>query len=565
MPPQSLSLSQKLSAFLARKIVWLWPRETREWGMAFEAELPEIATPLASARWVIGGAALLARESFRHFLKSLWRPLGVAAPNDSSAFAGNGGPSPRLPRLFAGLFLFASVAMLCLPDVRASLGSSILFRRSKIHEYFLERNIQTLREKARANHDPQLLAFLSIALWYDKEHLAWADEAIRRDPSLTWVDYSTAWWFWNDTDQNHFLTDDRIRRLQAYDPQNAAPLFLSAEIISHLVMAHADTSHYMLEDPPWERELVKNPTWVAAMDRAFAAPQLHDYFPQQVDLARQVCARYDISDRDLVGYALYAHGPTYENYSDIAAYSRFLIRSGDEAAQHKDWSQAISDYEKVEQFAEKIPDEDEYKRAFAARIGGPAAKKLELALEAANHPKEAQVAAAKFAVWDHINSKSQSASQQIGPGRSRRPWTKEERAGLVINLAIVLIAIVLPPTAVVLLCVALAPSYSRRTLGRFYRFVCLAADAAPLVLAFSFALLFFAYHPYSHPLQNAANMEDMMAAANVAHALPRTVWIFVSDTFYIRSHYYFWVGLTSALSLIALFLLYRMTMKKRRS
>lgn len=64
MAAQPLSLSQKLSAFLARRIVWLWPRETKEWGLAFEAELPEITTPLASARWVMGGAVLLAREVF---------------------------------------------------------------------------------------------------------------------------------------------------------------------------------------------------------------------------------------------------------------------------------------------------------------------------------------------------------------------------------------------------------------------------------------------------------------------------------------------------------------------
>jgi hypothetical protein len=564
MPPQSLSLSKKLSAFFARKIVWLWPEETKQWALAFEAELPEIATPFASARWVMGGAALLARESFRHFAKSLCRPLGVAAPRDPSVFAGTGGPAPRLPRLFAGLFLFSSLAMLCLPQVRPSLVSCVFFDQTKIHEYFFERNIQRLRKIAGTNHDPQLLAFLSLALSYDQEHLAWADEAIRRDPSLTWVDYSTAGWSWRDTDQNHFLSDERIARLQAFDPQNAATLLLSAEVISHPVRAHADYSHDTSEEHAWEREVAKNPAWVAAMDRAFSAPRFHDYFAQQVDLARQVCARYHISDAGLVGYSFFA--PGLGNNLNIEAYSRFLVRSGDEAAHHKNWSQAIQDYEKVEQFAEKIPNENEHRRWLAAKIGGIAAKKLELAYEATNHPKEAQIAAAKFASWDKTNAEFQSHSRQTLWDKSRhRPWSKAERAGLVINLAVVVIAIVLPLTAVALLCVALAASYSRRLLGQFYRLVCLAADFAPIVLVLSFAMLFYAYRPYAHPFQNAPSREDLFNAATVAHQLPSTVGLFVFDFLHIHGRYYFGVGLTGVLSLLVFFLVYQMVPKHRNS
>lgn len=564
MAPQSLSLSQKLSAFLARKIVWLWPKETKEWGLAFEAELPEIAAPFASARWVMGGAALLARESFRSFLKSLWRPLGVAAPRDPSVFAGTGGPAPRLPRLFAGLFLFASLAMLCLPDVRASLGSSMLFRRSKIHEYFLERNIQNLREKARSNHDPQLLAFLSLALWYEKDHLALADEAIRRDPTLTWVDYSTAWWFWSDTDQSHFLSDERIARSQAFDPQNAAPLLLTAMLISHPLMAHADTSHDTLEEHAWEREIAKNPAWVAAMDRAFSAPQFHDYSAQQVDLVRQVRARYHISEPEIVLDALYA---TYKinDYSNIEAYSRFLVQRGDEAAQRKDWSRAIEDYEKVEQFAERIPGGVAYRQASVARIGGPAAKKLLAAFQALGRTADAEIAARKLARWDDASDKFQSALQQIGSEKSRKSWSKTERAGVLINLAVLLITGVFPVAAAALLSVGFAASLSQRIFGRLYRLVCLAADAAPVALVLSFALLLFVYHPYAHPFQNVQSREGLIAATRVAFELPRAVWLVLFDTIYTHGRYYFWVGLTGLLPLLVFFLIYRMVPKHRNS
>lgn len=566
MAPQSLSRSQKLSSFLARKIVWLWPKQTKEWGLAFQAELPEIATPFASARWVMGGAALLARESLRHFLRNLWRPLGVTALSDPPAFAGNGGPAPRMPRLFAGLFLFASLAILGLPEVRASLGSSVLFGQTRIHEYFHERNIQKLREQARTNRDPQLLAFLSLALSYKAERYSLADEAILRDPSLTWIDYYAAWWFWNDTNRDHFLSNERIARLQAFDPQNAMPLLLSAMAISHPARAHSDTSHNNPEEPAWEREVVKNPAWIAAMERAFSAPQYHEYVAQPVDLVRQVCDRYHVSDPDILSYAFFSYGPMLETSMDIEAYSRFLVRSGEEAAARKDWPHAIEDYKNVEQFSDRIPKQDEYRRWFAAKIGGKAAKKLELALEATNRPKEAQIAAAKAASWDRVTAEFQSHLQQISWGeRQQRPWSKAERAGLVINLAVGLIAIVLPLTVTVFLCVALASSYSRRILGRLYRLVCLAADVAPIVLVFSLALLFFTYHPYAHSFQNATSREDLKAAVAVTHQLPLTVWIFVSDFFYIHGRYYFWVGLTSVLSLVLFLLLFRMVPKRGSS
>ena len=581
MATQFSSLSQKLSAFLARKIVWLWPQETKEWGLAFEAELPEIATPMASTRWVMGGAALLARESVRHFLKSLWRPLGVAAPSDPPVLGGNGGPAPRLPRLFAGLFLFAALAMLCLPEVRASLGSSVLFGQTKIHEYSHERNIQKLREKARVNHDPQLLAFLSLALSDDNQHLELADEAIRRDPSLTWLDYSEAWWFWNNTDQKQFLSNERIARLQAFDPNNAAPFLLSADVISYPVWAHADYSHDTYEEHAWEREVAENPAWVTAMERAFSAPQFHDYFAHQVDLVRQVCARYHISDPDLVSYSFIAQGPMIENYFNIEAYSRFLVRTGGQAVQHKNWPQAIRNYEKVEQFAEKIRDgnESDWERWWAAKIGMPAATKLQKALEASGRTGEAQIAAARVASWDKANAEFQSRRQRIAQlgqpfgssgiraasDKNRRPWSSAERAGFVINLAVVLITIVLPLTAVALLCVALAASYSRRILGRFYRLVCLAADVAPIALVFSFALLSFAYWPYAHSFQNSTSRDDLIAAATVAHALPRSVGLFVFNSFCVHGRYYFWVGLTAILSLVLFFLVYRLVPKRGNS
>src|SRR5215469_13789686 len=178
MADQSLSLSQRFSVSLARMIVGLWPKETKEWGRAFEAELPEITTPLASLRWAIGGVMLLARERWKSFFRSFGRPIGVSAGSPLETHVRNSSRVPRTPR-FVTLFLFlASAAILLHPDVR----SCILLSFRSLSTGVLENNfvwvwpsqwgsVKRLFKEAKTNRDPKLLAVLSLLSSDDKERL----------------------------------------------------------------------------------------------------------------------------------------------------------------------------------------------------------------------------------------------------------------------------------------------------------------------------------------------------------------------------------------------------------
>ena len=130
------------------------------------------------------------------------------------------------------------------------------------------------------------------------------------------------------------------------------------------------------------------------------------------------------------------------------------------------------------------------------------------------------------------------------------------------NLGFLFILAAFPLTMVAFFSVGFGPSLSRRILGRLYRVVCWAADAAPILLLCSFALLLVAYHPYANLLQNGASREDILAAAIVAGTLPRPVGILVFNLLYARSRYYFWMGLTAVLSAVVLVLLYRIVSKR---
>src|SRR5262249_54044063 len=120
----------------------------------------------------------------------------------------------------------------------------------------------------------------------------------------------------------------------------------------------------------------------------------------------------------------------------------------------------------------------------------------------------------------------------------------------------------LPLTMTAMFSAGLPASFSRRSLGRVYRVVCWAADAAPILLLSSFAVLLVAYHPYASPLPSSASLEDIVAAARVTSSLPRPIGIFVFNLLYMRSHYYFWIGLTAVLSAVVLVLLYRLMPKR---
>jgi hypothetical protein len=571
MPDERKSNWQRLTAFIARIIVRLWPKETQAWGRAFEAELPEIETPFASLRWLTGGLKLLTRERFRHFLKSLSRPIGVPAPDPSSALSAGSGPALRSPRFLTALFLIVCVTFLCFSEVRTSLASVLSSGVRTIANWDPQQwnSVRKLHKEAQTNRDPQLLAFLSLLAQEPEERMRLAEEAIEKDPSLTWVDYAGSYWNYADADRRHFLSDERIARLQKSDPQNAVPLLLAAEAIRHPVeQAYwASEKNAVYETVPgWHREIAKNAAWLAAMDGAFAAPKFDTYLANQFDLFRVVSNRFHVSDTDVAWPILFAH--PLADYDDIDTFSDLLLERGEEAARHGDAALAAANFEKVERFAECMQEGrslsgDRWMAGLAANYGTKSSEKRKSLFESTGQPAQAQLAATQLASWQNLETQ---LSARPHPWFERH-WTRTERAALLINLAVLLIALLFPLTVAVLLSVGFAASFTRRILGRLYRLVCLAADATPILLASSFALLFFAYHPYAkayhaylNSSQMAANPEDIVIAAGVTHMLPWSVRVSLTETF---DAYHLWLVITFVLAAVAVWLIFRMTVRRQ--
>jgi hypothetical protein len=571
MPDERKSNWQRFAAFIARIIVRLWPEETQAWGRAFEAELPEIETPFASLRWLTGGLMLLTRERFRHFLKSLSRPIGVTAPDPSSALSVGSGPALRSPRFLTALFLIVCVTFLCFSEVRTSLASVIYSNIRTIANWDPQQwnSVRQLHKEAQTNRDPQLLAFLSLLAQEPEERMRLAEEAIEKDPSLTWIDYAGSYWNYADADRSHFLSDERIARLQKSDPQNAALLLLTAEAIRHPVeqaygASGKNTAYEAV--PGWQREIAKNAAWPAAMDRAFAAAKFDTYLAHQFELLRVVSNRFHLSDTD-VAYSMF-FGHRLIDYEDIDAYSDLLLEHGEEAARHGDAALAAGNFERVERFAQRMRagsslSGDRWMTGLAANYGTKSSKRLKSLFESFGQPAQAQLAATQLASWQNLETQLRARPDPW----FERHWTRTERAALLINLAGLLIALLFPLTIAVLLSVGFVASFTHRILGRLYGLVCLAADATPILLASSFALLFFAYHPYAKAYnaylnsgQTAANPEDIAIAAGVTHRLPWSVQMTLNETI---DAYHLWLVITLVLAAVAVWLLFRMTVRRQ--
>jgi hypothetical protein len=141
--------------------------------------------------------------------------------------------------------------------------------------------IAALAKKAEQNHDAEALAFAAERTPNQNEALRLADEAVRLDPSLTWVYATTGAWYAPNFGM------ERVALLQKSDPQNALPYLIKAQKIGVTVT-------YSKEFPLGK--ITENPGWTQAMEAAFLAPRLDEYRDRRMQLDHRVLARYQVHD-----------------------------------------------------------------------------------------------------------------------------------------------------------------------------------------------------------------------------------------------------------------------------
>ncbi len=257
--------------------------------------------------------------------------------------------------------------------------------------------LQALAERAKQDRDAQSLAFAALHVAGDQD-AALADQAVAIDPSLTWIYYGMA--------HRHLAADRKqpafaptlkewTAKLQAFDPQNAVPYLLEAELLRDEAKKFPD-----LYSPftPEKGEAIRNQAaWLAAMEKAYSAPRYDSYVLRRFDLERKVLLAngWARPERLLVYVSVYPI-PNLLNIRSYANYKVKYLAPQAEAQKHPE--QALRLYYQTALFGQRM--QVEGGTLIEQLIGGAvdriAAEPLEAELRKAGQNDQAELVAFSY-------------------------------------------------------------------------------------------------------------------------------------------------------------------------
>jgi hypothetical protein len=553
------NLWPRRSAIIARIIVRLWPDQTKSWGQAFAAELPEITSPLQSTRWLIGGLMLLTRERFKSFFAGLRRPFGVPSGSAAESLAKNSTRVPSMPRWATMLLLLASAGILLHPEVRSSLRNIVNSYTDPTWDPSHWRGVKQLRKVAANNRDPQLLAVLSLLSTDEPERLRLSEEAIENDPSLTWLDYEQSLLPLKDVRRQHYLPAERLARLQQWDPDNAVLQLLSAEMIAHSTIS--ETRAAQLQDgigAAWETHLLQDPRWLAAMECAFVRPKYDSYSSQALTLVRAVSKKYGVSDIQPTIYILSRQ--RLVDFVDLRAYTNYRMQRAAQAEHQGNLPTALSTYWQVVLFSERMMNSDstDIDKYIGQDLGMKAGDRLQPLLERTGHDEEAALLGFQLAEWHAARERQVS---RIKSGRFAA-WDSSSWTRITFQLAASLVLLLAVGSVVSQAIVWLRRRKPVELRGWTDTLACRVADFTPLLLLLACAALFVSDHSYAQAYKAFLNssalptdIAGLFAMADATRGLPN-----ISQRH--DASVYFWSAATATLSLAVAFLIFRILFRR---
>jgi hypothetical protein len=545
---REIPLWQKLSAAIADVFVRLWPKETKDWAHAFSAELHEIDCPWQSFHWLLGGLMLLTRERFRSIFCSFGRPVGIPAGGSPELFVKQSSRIPRTPRIVTILFLCASLAILLHPEVRTAIHSIVRGYTNPGEDTSRWSDVRQLRNEAEISHDPKLFALLSLLSDDDAERSRLADRAIALDPSLTWIDYENAP---SPNFSSHPSAAKRLARLETWDPDNAAVIFVSSESIfessvyKHLYPKGSFSSITQSPD---------DTVWLASMERAFEAPRYDNYSSRLNQLIRDVSAAHPRLDPDIVAYVFPRE--RVPNLMSVRTYGKWLVSQGKSAEQRGDLAAASDNYWKVLRVSVLMNQRNTFliERLIGVGIGKEAIEQLQPLLVKTGQTRQAQLLGLQLAEWSRI---------QPSPWRDR--WDSFEWSARNLQIVAAFVCVLSAVSLLGLLFSVAARRSSPENRGALPSLASWTVDACPPLLLLSSVALYSIYHPFAHTYSRFLNiastppaLEEIQEALFVTQEA-RFQLFFHTNEFAFRS----WIIITSILVAIVLTLILRMLLRRQ--
>jgi formylmethanofuran dehydrogenase subunit E len=120
---------------------------------------------------------------------------------------------------------------------------------------YREPGLEALARRAEQKQDAEALVFVAVRHWEASERVRLAEEAVRLDQNLTWV-YAMVY----ACSPRPSELDQRVQKLERWDPQNALPYLITAECI--------DIDQVVREKIPQRAEDERcNALWMSARSR----------------------------------------------------------------------------------------------------------------------------------------------------------------------------------------------------------------------------------------------------------------------------------------------------------
>jgi len=502
---------------------------------------------------------LLTRAWWNHVMRSWLRPAGVPDGGPLADFAKNASRVPRTPRFVTALLLLASVGLLLTADSRQALSTGFHAWRDDAADQFYKRVLK-LREEAKRTQDTQLLAFAALAYSGDNnERLNFAKEAVRRDPSLTWI-YSKIRLNEAPCCMLHPLDEQGIVALQKWDPENALPRILAADAIYERI-EKAWYDEGMQGSSNVDKATQQDAKWLAAMNSAFRAPKFDSYQAQEFALYRDIAYRYDIRGGDLV-LGIFWNSGEWQSYRQISLYNHLLWDNGDAALARGKLDDAAALYREPLIFAEQVLGQDQtaiapFELPFVKRTSY---QKLIPVLEKMGRKDDESLAQFQL----------QSVETELQTASTARRWRWLDADGWT-GMAIRSLTLAIPVLGVMILfCLIflfLGHSKDLNSRGRSFAFASWGIDCAPLLLLTACVGIFAVWQPLvlsywktmSSPW-NSSTLNDLMDVVLSPYAMPASYNTFSQN--YLDAYHY-WVAAVVGLSMIALYIMLRGILRRR--
>lgn len=437
----------------------------------------------------------------------------------------------RRTRFISWFFLVLGLAFFALPEFRRALEAPLarlyfsqparypgLARFFTLKRYVSDEELLQMGRAADERGDSDLTAFAALNLptgtaWSEVGRLA--DHAVAHDPSLTWIyvpllyRYKQAWdWVSAAQESAQYMQfiQERIAKLEAFDPANAVPHLMRAELVR---AGHGKGWPPGVEDSPQHLEaLAGEKAWREEMEAAFRSERYDSYQLRGFELDRRILAARGW-DHPMVLVSLVASA-TAPDFFDMREYALLLVlKLGPEAEAAHRMDLALDDYWEVAQFGRRVElsSSSGVERTVGTALELIGERGLAPALARAHRQQEA--AMAEFLGGAHVREMRRARSPLART--TNRAWSI-----FIINLTAYLVLVFLLASVASFLCV----NVRRRPRGApeslLCRFMAAAENYAPIALFASCAALYFSYIPYaqnfSHVMKTGGKLEWIPAA-----------------------------------------------------